>query len=154
MTADARPFEATIYPNPPIGRRGVAGLLLCLSTVSLVMSVGFVLAGAWPVAGFMGLDVALLFVAFREIRRRARCSEHIRLDRSGLHVRRVFADGSARAWRFEPYCVQVRMDDPPRRDSLLTLASHGSSLRLGSFLTVTERVALARALRSALKDYR
>ena len=40
------------------------------------------------------------------------------------------------------------------RDSLLTLASHGSSLRLGSFLTVTERVALARALRSALKDYR
>lgn len=154
MTAHARPFEATIYPNPPIGRRGVIALLLCLSVVSLIMSLGFVLAGAWPVAGFVGVDMALLFLAFREIRRRARCSEHIRLDPSGLHFRRVFADGSARAWRFEPCWVQVRMDDPPRRDSRLTLTSHGNSLGVGSFLTLAERVALARALRSALEAYR
>ncbi len=40
------------------------------------------------------------------------------------------------------------MDDPPRRDSWLTLASHGLSLRIGTFLTPEERLDLARALRA------
>jgi uncharacterized membrane protein len=46
------------------------------------------------------------------------------------------------------------MDDPPRRDSWLTLASHGLSLRIGSFLTPAERLELAQALRAALSQYR
>ena len=62
--------------------------------------------------------------------------------------------GVAREWRFEPYWVRVLMDDPPRRDSWLTLASHGLSLRVGTFLTPEERLDLARALRAALREYR
>ena len=88
------------------------------------------------------------------VRRRARRREHIRLDESGLCVRRVDPDGSAREWRFEPYWVQVRMDDPPRRDSWLTLASHGLTLRVGACLTPKERLDLARSLRAALRRYR
>ena len=69
-------------------------------------------------------------------------------------MRRVEPDGAAREWRFEPYWVRVLMDDPPRRDSWLTLASHGLSLRVGAFLTPEERLDLARALRAALQQYR
>ena len=154
MVAHARPFEATIYPNPPIGRRGFAVLMIATASASSLIGLGCYLIGAWPVVGFLGLDVLLLYLAFRVVRRRARCREHIRLDASGLHVRRVEADGSAREWRFEPYWVQVRMDDPPRRDSWLTLTSHGLSLRVGSFLSPVERLALAQALRAALRQYR
>ena len=46
------------------------------------------------------------------------------------------------------------MDDPPRRDSWLMLASHGLSLRVGNFLTPPERLELAHALRRALRGYR
>jgi uncharacterized membrane protein len=154
MAAHARPFEATIYPNPPMGRRGFAVLMLAVVAVNAVMGLGFFVVGAWPVSGFLGLDVFLLYLAFRVVRRRARRREHIRLDASGLHVRRVEPDGSARDWHFEPYWVQVRMDDPPRRDSWLTLVSHGLSLRVGTSLTPAERVDLARALRTALRQYR
>lgn len=154
MVAHARPFEATIYPNPPMGRRGFAVLMLVVLAVNVVIGLGFLAVGAWPVTGFLGLDVILLFLAFHIVRRRARCREHIRLDASGLHVQRIDADGSARQWCFEPYWVQVRMDDPPRRDSWLTLASHGLTLRVGSFLTPTERLDLARSLRAALRQYR
>ena len=154
MAADARPFEATIYPNPPIGRGGFVVLMVATAVATALLGLGFYLAGAWPVTGFLGLDLVLLYLAFRSIRRRARCREHIRLDASGLHVRRVEPDGSAREWRFEPYWVQVRMDDPPRQDSWLTLASQGLSLRVGSFLTPAERLDLARALRAALRQYR
>ena len=153
MPAAMEAFEATLYPNPPIGRGAFIGLMIGVSSVSLAMALGFALAGAWPVAGFLGLDVLLLYLAFRVIHRRARRREHIRIDAEGLVVRRVEADGVAREWRFEPYWVQVRMDDPPRRDSWLTLVSHGLSIRVGTFLTPRERLELARALRAALRQF-
>jgi uncharacterized membrane protein len=105
------------------------------------------------VAGFLGLDFLLLYLAFRVARRRARRREHIRIAADGVLVRRVKANGAAQEWRFEPYWVQVRMDDPPRRDSWLTLVSHGLSLRVGTFLTPRERLELARALRAALRQF-
>ena len=154
MPADARPFEATLYPNPPVGRAGFIALMLAMSSASSLIGVGCALAGAWPVAGFLGLDVLLLYLAFRLVRRQAQRREHIRLDPTGLRVLRVDADGVAREWRFEPCWVQVVMDDPPRSDSWLTLASHGLSLRVGAFLTPPERLELARALRGALRGYR
>ncbi len=154
ITADTSPFEATLYPNQPISRAGFIGLMLGMSSVSLLMGAGFYLIGAWPVAGFLGLDLLLLYLAFHIVRRRACRREHIRIDSAAVLVRRVEADGAAREWRFEPYWVQVRMDDPPRSDSWLTLASHGISLRIGTFLTPEERLQLARALRAALRRFR
>ena len=154
MPAEAPAFEATLYPNQPIGRAAFIGLMLGLSSVSLLIAAGFAVAGAWPVAGFLGVDLLALYLAFRIARSRARRREHIRIDRDGLLVRRVEANGAAREWRFEPYWVRVTMDDPPRRDSWLTLASHGLSLRVGTFLTPKERLELARALRAALQEHR
>jgi len=154
MSADARPFEATLYPNPALGRAGFIVLMLAMSSVSTAVGVGFALAGAWPVAGFLGLDVILLYLAFRAVQRRSRRREHIRLDQGGLRVLRVDANGLEREWRFEPYWVSVLMDDPPRSNSWLMLASHGLHLRVGAFLTPLERLELARALRHALRNYR
>lgn len=147
---DAATFEATLYPNRPLSRSGSIVLMLGVSSVSVAIGLGFALVGAWPVAGFLGLDVVALYLALVVVRRRARQREHIRLDRSGLVVRRVTGSGEAAEWRFEPYWVRVLMDDPPRRDSWLVLESHGRSLRIGAFLTPRERLDLARALRVAL----
>jgi uncharacterized membrane protein len=152
--SDGQVFEAVLYPNRPLGHVGFILLMVAVSSVSVAMGLGFALVGAWPVAGFLGLDVLLLYVAFRAARRRGQRREHIRLDASGLRVRRVEADGAAMDWRFEPYWVRVELDDPPQRHSLLTLASHELRLRVGAFLTLEERLDLARALRRALQQYR
>lgn len=153
MRADEPAFEAVLYPNRPLGRAGFIVLMLGVSSVSVAMGVAFVLAGAWPVAGFFGLDVLLLYLAFRAARRQGLRRELIRLDASGLYVRRIEADGTAMDWRFEPYWVRIDMDDPPGSDSLLTLVSHGLRVRVGTFLTLQDRINLARALRNALKPY-
>jgi uncharacterized membrane protein len=150
----APPFEAVLYPNPPLGRAGYLVLMLAVAAVSAGLGAAFALLGAWPVAGFLGLDVLLLWIAFRACRRRARCAELIRLDANGLHVRRIDARGRQAEWRFEPYWVRVSIDDPPRPDSALTLRSHERELRLGQFLTASERLDLARTLRTALAPYR
>lgn len=154
MGSDQAGFEAVLYPNLSLGRSGFIAVMAGVSSASVLMSGAFILAGAWPVAGFFGLDVLLLYLAFRTVRRRAQQREFIRLDASGLHVRRVDHAGAARDWRFEPYWVNVRMDDPPRRDSPLVLTVHGTRLCIGSFLTLEERVSLAQALRHALRRYR
>lgn len=147
-------FEAVLYPNQSLDRAGFILLMLAVSSVSMAVGAAFTLAGAWPVAGFLGLDVLLFYLAFRVCRRRAQRREFIRLDASGLHVRRVEPDGNSRDFRFEPYWVRVDMDDPPCRNSFLTLATHGLKLRIGAFLTPEERLDLAKALRAALQGYR
>ena len=154
MQADEQAFEAVLYPNQSLGQVGFIVLMLAVSSASVALGIAFVLAGAWPVAGFFGLDVLLLYLAVRYSRRQSLRREFIRLDTSGLHVRQVDADGAQREWRFEPYWVRVDMDDPPRRDSFLTLATHGLRLRVGSFLTPEERLNLAHELRIALQNYR
>lgn len=154
MHADAATFEAELYPNQPASRRAFIVLMIALSSIAGGLGVAFVLAGAWPVSGFLGLDIVLLYLAFRSCRRAGRRRELIRLDAGGLHVRRIDPDGAATDWRFEPHWVRVRMDDPPRRDSRLTLTAHGHELVIGPFLTPEERLDLARALDRALRLYR
>lgn len=148
------PFEAVLYPNPPLSDTGLLVLMLAVALASAALGAAFVVAGAWPVSGFLGLDVLLLGLAFRVCRRRGRRSEIIRLDESGLHVRRVTSDGRSADWRFDPYWVRVGMEEPPRRHSPLTLSASGRHLRIGAFLTMEERIEIAQALRRALTSYR
>jgi len=150
----AVPFDAVLYPNRSLGSLGFYMLMAAIVLASVALGAGFVLAGAWPVTGFLGLDVLLLYLAFRWNYRAGRCAELIRLDRDGLCVRQVRPDGRTRAWRFEPHWVRVSLDDPPRHDSQLVLSSHGRALAIGGFLTAAERAEVAKALRAALAAHR
>jgi uncharacterized membrane protein len=152
--APPAPFEALLYPNPAMSAGAMALLVGLVALVSAILGAAFVMAGAWPVTPFFGLDVLLLAMAFRICARRSRCVERIRLDQTGLHVLRRGHDEREASWRFEPYWVRVAMDDPPRPHSQLTLSSHGHHVRIGQFLTADERVDVARALRQALAAYR
>jgi len=147
-------FDAVLYPNRSLGPAGFHLLMAAIVLVSGAIGAGFVLVGAWPVTGFLGLDVLLLYLAFRWHYREARRVEFIRLDQDGLTVRRVGPDGQAREWRLEPYWVRVAIDDPPRPDSQLVLSARGDHLAVGAFLTLAERLEFAAALRAALHSHR
>jgi len=153
VPAGAR-FDAVLYPNRSLGRFGFYALMSAIVLVSAALGAAFVFAGAWPVTGFLGLDVLLLYLAFRWNYRAGRCVELVRLDRDGLCVRQVRPNGAAREWRFEPHWVRVTIDDPLRHDSQLVLSSHGRALAIGAFLTAEERAEVASALRAALAAHR
>jgi uncharacterized membrane protein len=139
-------FEAVLYPNPPMGRAGQAVLILAVALVSASLGAAFAASGAWPVTGILAVDLLLLWLALRLCTRRAGRAEIITLDDAGLHVRRLGYGSGDGGWRFEPYWVRVAMDDRPRPGSRLFLTSHGRSLEVGSFLTASERLDLARTL--------
>ncbi len=152
--AEAVAFDATLTPHRSLGPLGFALLMGFLAGLSLAIGIGFLMIGAWPVLGFFGLDVALVWLAFRLSYRSGRLREHLRLSEGLLTVRRILPSGRVREWRFQPYWLRVEMDDPPRHDSRLILSSHGRRLTVGDFLTVPERHEVARALAAALDRLR
>ena len=153
LPATAR-LDVVLYPNRSLGATGFAVLMAAIVLVSATVGAGFMMVGAWPVTGFLGLDVVLVWLAFRWNYRQARRAEFVRLDREGLCVRRVEPDGRSHSWRFEPYWVRVVLEQVGRHDRRLVLRSHGRELTIGAFLTQDERLELARALEAALREHR
>ena len=109
--------------------------------------------GAWPVLGFCGLEILLLYIAFHVNYVSGQKSEEVKLTENLLEVRKISPLGHVLHWRFEPTWLQVTIDEPLRHDSKLQLASHGRSLEIGAFLAPEERLQLARALRGALDHW-
>ena len=70
MTADNAELEPTLFsavltPHRSLGRVGFLVLMALIGGISFVAGIVFLLIGAWPVFGFFGLDVLLLYWAFR-----------------------------------------------------------------------------------------
>jgi uncharacterized membrane protein len=148
-------FDAVLHPHRSLTRRGFALVMAVAAAGLLAVGLLFLLLGAWPVLGFCGLELLLLYVAFRVSFRDARASERIRLSDAGLEISRMTPDGAvAGSWRFPPNWLRVTIDETPRHDSPLILSSHGRNVVIGRFLTPDERIELAAALRAALDRWR
>src|SRR3979411_3460873 len=82
-------FSALLTPHRSLNRTGFLVLMGFLSVVSFAAGLAFLLMGAWPVFGFFGLDVLVIYWAFRVNFRNAKASEEIRVTPSELRIRRV-----------------------------------------------------------------
>jgi uncharacterized membrane protein len=102
MTPDNRElepiFEAVITPHRSLGQTGFVLLMAAVGAVSFVAGMVFLLLGAWPVFGFFGLDVLLLYWAFRINYRAAAAYEMVTVTPLELKVRRVSHRGKIREW--------------------------------------------------------
>jgi uncharacterized membrane protein len=147
-------LDAVLRPNPPMSRRALFVILVIVTLFNVAFALSFMLKGAWPVAPFMGLDVALLAWAFRTSTRAARRFEHLTLTQDELRILRQPVKGEPDEVALNPYWVRVEMDDPPEPWSQLTLKSHGKGVEIGAFLNPDARAAFADVLRSALRRAR
>ncbi|HVA35527.1 MAG TPA: DUF2244 domain-containing protein [Stellaceae bacterium] len=147
-------FDARLQPYRSLPPRGFGVVMAVLAGASFVMSVGCIMLGAWPVTGFFGLDVALVYLAFRASYRSARKVEHVRLTASDLTVERIGVRGDRRHWRFEPVWARLVFEEADEDENRLAVTSHGKRLALGAFLSPVERRRLYRELADALARWR
>ena len=145
-------FDAVLAPNRSLGRAGFLAVMACVVVVSVGLGTYFLLQGAWPVFGFFGLDILLLYLAFRLSYRSGRLRETIRVTADEVVVRRIAPNGRVTEWRFNPYWLRVALDEPVEHESQITLTSHGRSIVVGHFLAPEERASLVKALRAALGE--
>lgn len=163
MTSDARPpdaeieafdaqvFAAEITPHRSLGRRGYIAVMIGFGLLSLIVSVPFYLLGAWPVLGFLGLDVLALWIAFRLSFAQARACEQIALSYVELLVRKISARGARSEWRFNPAWVRIESEsDDEFGMTRLSVAERRRSLDLATALSPRERADFAGHFERAL----
>jgi len=122
---------------------------------SAVYSLPFFLMGAWPVVGFLGLDVLALYLAFKINYRAARGFEELSVTYLELLFARVSAVGLRREWRFNPTWVRLeRVEDEDYGMRRLWLLSRDRRWEIGGFLGPEQRAAVANRLGSALAEAR
>ena len=147
---DASAFRAILHPHRSLEPKGFLILMLAIGSVSFVSGMTFMMMGAWPVMGFVGLDVLLVYIAFKLNYRAARAYELVELTPRKLTVTQVSASGKSHSFAFNPYWVRVLFTERPDGGNHLKLASHGSELEFGRLLNDEERRDFAEALRRAL----
>lgn len=143
-------FDAVLYPHRSLDPRGFMTVMACVTVFSFIAGLSFFALGAWPVLGFFGLDVVLIYLAFRANFRAARIYETVQLDDACLLIRRFLPDGRILSWNLQAYWAQVELITTAPSAPLLAVRSHGKYLVFGTFLTTEERLEFATALRSAL----
>ena len=143
-------YSAVLRPHRSAGLRGIRLVTVLFALLLTAIATGFVLAGAWPVLPFLGLEVPLLYLALRLNQRAGNAEEAINLTRNALTVRRTDHWGKQSSFSFPPHWLQVNLLSLAGGDNRLELRSHGRSLAIASFLPPEERQALALTLRRAL----
>ncbi len=154
-SVDPKIFSAVITPHRSLGPRGFLIFMLCLGTLSFISGVAFVMMGAWPVCGFFGLDVLLVYLAFRANYRTGRAYEEVTVTASELTLRKVNHRGGVCEWTLNP--VWVKLDRIVHQEfgiERLFLVSHGRRLSIAACLGPDEKESFARALSNALGEAR
>ena len=144
-------FSAVMTPNRSLGKRGFGVLMLLVAGISFVAGIVFAIAGAWPITGFFGLDVLLIYWAFRVNYRDGRAYEQIVVTPTELMFRKVSPRGAVIEWRCNPLWVKLDWDIHEEFGvQQLHLVSRGERRAIASFLSPEEKEGFGKALQAAI----
>ena len=79
----------TIWPHRSLSPRGFALVMAALGSLAFCIGLGFFLLGAWPVIGFLGLEILVVWVAFKLNYRAAKRRQHLTATSRKLKIENV-----------------------------------------------------------------
>jgi len=120
-----------------------------LGLFTLLVATGFVLAGAWPVLPFAGIECIALFLAYCWLQRHDRDYELIAIDGDNVVVE-TQNGGKVERRQLSRYWARVVIEDEAGRRTRVFLRSHGRELEFGRLLSDDAKTSLARRLRAGL----
>lgn len=148
-------FSAIITPHRSLPRTGFIATMILVGSINFVGGLMFFLLGAWPIVGFLGLDVLLVYWAFRASYRAARAYEEVVVTPSELRVRQVSHRGKVKEWTSNPVWTRLARETHEEYGLLrLSLVSRGRTWPVAGFLSPGERESFAAALSAALGEAR
>jgi uncharacterized membrane protein len=144
----------TLTSHRSLSPKGFLILMGGVSAVSFVTGYVFYQMGAWPVSGFFGLDVLLIYIAFKLNYRSGRAKELIEVRPDLLRITRIEPDGKSTVTDLNPYWTRVGLDEKPDGRATLSLTSHGQQIVIGRLLNNDERREFSSVLSNALQQAR
>ncbi|MDX2205496.1 MAG: DUF2244 domain-containing protein [Hyphomicrobiaceae bacterium] len=143
-------FRAVLVPHRSLPPKGFLILMAAVSGVSFVAGMVFYALGAWPVMGFFGLDVAIIYLAFHLNYRAGRAHEVVEVTHETLTITHTKPSGRSSAFTCNPYWARVALRTWPDGRTDLRIVSHGRAFTFGQFLNDEEKRDFAHALQDAL----
>ncbi|MBC2861573.1 DUF2244 domain-containing protein [Stappia sp. 28M-7] len=144
-------FAALLTPYRSLGPEGFRILMLVVCAICLSAGLLFLSLGAWPVFGFLGLDILLIFFAFRWNYRAARAYEEVQVSRTEIRIRKVLASGREQLYSCNPFWARLHVREEEDEGVVrITLTARDMSVDIGGFLNPEDRTSFAGALRQAV----
>lgn len=155
FAADEPHFSARLTPYRSLGRNGFVALMLVTAALCIVPAMVFLAMGAWPIAGFLGLDILALYIAFRLNYRAARAREEVNVSRTRLLIRKIAPSGKVAEHLFNPIWAKLHIARHPEIGvTAVNVHGEGKSVSVGSFLNPADRESFALAFQGALATAR
>jgi len=147
--AETPALDLLLRPHRSLSPAGFWVIMAILAVWSFVGGIVFISIGAWPVIGFVAIDVVLVWVAFRASYG-IRTYERVRLTGGTLSIERVDRRGRRVRHELPSYWLRVSLEELKEGSNRLVLSSHGRHLDVGSFLSPGERAEIAAQIADAV----
>jgi len=152
----ARPlFAAKLTPHRSLSRRGFRIVVALVAVLASIPGMIFFSLGAWPIVGFLGLDVLLVWWALGASMKDGTQYEEVTLWPDQLELRQVSGRGKEQVQRFNPFFVRLVIDrDFNERTTALHLRTPEGDTEIGAFLGPDDKASFAKVFGTALKKAR
>lgn len=147
-------MDAVLAPNRSLPNPGFIALMVVLAVMSFTAGLVYLRMGAWPIPFFFGLDIFLVWLAFKISYRDGRRREIIRIARDRILIHRQHPNGVTRHYVLPTAWARVTLHHAGKHDAAVELSASGKRLIVGSFLSPRERPDLGEAIRLALSRAR
>ena len=147
-------LDLTILPYRSLSKKGFRNLMFCVAFIFFLIGAYFWYLGAWPVFGFIGLDVWLLYYAFKINYRSGEIFETLKIEKEKFLITRNFPSGKQQSWNLEPYWASVELNSQKRNEENLILKSKDKIVLVGSFLNYNDKRKLFDRIQEAINTYK
>ena len=156
-------FSATLTPFRSMDSRANRRVVILYAVLTTIPGLFFFHIGAWPVVGFLGLDIAALWLAFKWSRRSGRAYEEVTLWSHALKIISCTPAGRITTRTLNPFWVRLHLDRD-YEDRIIRIVlnnrehraqersgkSVGEHVEIGAFLNPDDKTSFARIFSRAL----
>ena len=152
-TGNQTNFRAELVPNRSLSPAGFTIVMSLVAGLSFIAGVVFLLVGAWPVVGFFGLDVLLIYGAFKLSFRDSERREIVEVNDREVVVTRMIPGRPEEQRAFQRSWLRIELDEDKERELIgkLRLVERGKAFEIANFLGPEDRQEFYWALKDAVR---
>ena len=143
-------IKLRLEPSKSLRPGGANLILVILGGFGLVISGSFMVFGAWPVFGFMALDVLLIYIGFQAQYRRSNRGQEITISNDKIEIKYFKGGVCVKTILLNKYWAKLEQFNCFNRRSKLMFSSHGKFSEIGEFLSLKEKQKLVADLKPLL----
>ena len=153
MNKNKNLYSITLKPYRSLNKIGFITMMVVLCGFSFITGIIFMKKGAWPVFGFFGLDILLVYIFFRLSFKSGKEFEIVNLTKKKLIIKKYKEKKIIKTYILDANWVKIQIQNPLEHSSKLQISSKNKSIIIGSFLRLDEKIEVLQNIENALRKH-